>query len=515
MGLKKLLKGFGRKKKKTATATAKVKKNTPSSTVAPGTVHYVPASKAPASRYMFGASPYMMSSASLYRPVSSSGGSMRGYSGGLSPGLSGLSGLSGGFSGGFSSVPYTQPVVVSSSGSGRSGRSSRNSSQNTYVHVPGKYQTVVPGKPAHVDPGAMIAKVGDIIAYSHVDDGVTYHWLGKVKSLTPDGVVVEQRGDFSNTQNVVGKSVTLDRNTRNVRIFKFKRISPKNVKAYERQGFRFSHTAGGNGGNGGESADRSLLRNLGRQQGQYISFVYKGRPVFGQIEKIDMRTGEVHMKTSPTAMYNQNLLGIPIPTPGATAEIKFRPTANSQVSRLRGTPSKAYKDSLRQRGFQNLSAGFEVSNKSNANAMGMNYLVKSLLGKHAKTFEGWATELRIIKGLQDDKARKDELQKFIVTNLADLEQLEDFLRDTKQAAAVKNAVRDMKDKLMKKIQKDFFESQAEFDAMMSKSREVVEEQKRRGFVSTLLRGLSAGAGYAGRALSYGTSFIWTPPAASS
>jgi hypothetical protein len=295
--------------------------------------------------------------------------------------------------------------------SGLSGRSGRNSSGNTYVHVPGKYQTVFSGTPARLEPGAMIARVGDIIAYTDVYDNDTYQWLGKVKSLTPDGVVVEQRGQFSNTTNVAGKTVTLEKTTRNKRVFKFKRISPKDVKQYERQGWKFSHAYGNNGGNGGgNGSNRSLL--LGLSRGQTIAFVYKGKRVFGKIARVDMRTGEVHMNTSQNdkKLYNQEFLnGVVVKTPGRTAEIKFKPTANSKVEKFKNTVE--YRRALKKAGVQNLSEGFTLSNLNAKEEM--NYLTRQVLGSNLNTkFTELNEALDAIRDLPEGQ-KENALQQFV------------------------------------------------------------------------------------------------------
>ena len=463
MGLKKkLLKVFGRKKKKN-TATAKTVKTA-------GPVLYIPTSRTPASMYS--------SSASLFRPVSSYSGSSSGFSGygRLSPpgfSGSGYGRLSGsGFSGGSS--------VVSSGLSGLSGRSGRNSSGNTYVHLPGKYQMVLNGTPARVDPGAMIARVGDIIAYTDKYDGNTYEWLGKVKSLEKDGVVVEQRGYFEKTENVAGRTVKLPQEVRNVRVSRFKRVSPKDVKQYERQGWKFSHAYGGNGGNGGgngSSANRSLLRGL--TTGQFITFVYRGKPVYGQIEKIDRRTGEVHMKKNPQGMYNQNLLGIPIPTPGSTAEIKFRPSANSQITSLgSATLPKAYKIALQKKGFQNLSVGFKLSN-NNGNKMSMNFIVKQALGDHARTFETWDAQLSFIKTLQNDDEKKNAIQEFVVKNLIELEKLDELIEKSKNKPQFTKDVKNMKKQLLDRIKTLYptKDGEEKFDEMMDRAKGIVAKER--------------------------------------
>lgn len=488
MGLKKkLLKVFGRKKKNTATAkTAK--------TSSAGSVLYIPTSRTPASRYM--------SSSSLFRPVSYSGSSS-GYSSGRS---------------GFSGSGFSGSSTVSSGLSGLSGRSGRNSSGNTYVHVPGKYQTVFSGTPARLEPGAMIARVGDIIAYTDVYDNDTYQWLGKVKSLTPDGVVVEQRGQFSNTTNVAGKTVTLEKTTRNKRVFKFKRISPKDVKQYERQGWKFSHAYGNNGGNGGgngSSANRSLLRGL--KGGKFITFMYKGKPVFGQIDRIDTRTGEVHMKKNPQGMYNQNLLGIQIPTPGSEAEIKFRPSANSQITRLRDTLPGTYRVSLQERGFQNLSQGFKLSN-NNGNKMSMNFIVKQALGEHARTFETWDAQLQIIKGITDAGDKKNAIQEFVVNNLVELEKLDALIDASKNKPQFTKAASDMKKKLLGRIKTLYPKSEdgdKKFEEMMADVKATLAERRpSQGWFGWGLGKAAATAGLLYRAgaaaSSYGRSLLVTP-----
>ena len=330
----------------------------------------------------------------------------------------------------------------------------------------------------------MIARVGDIIAYTDVYDKDTYQWLGKVKSLTPDGVVVEQRGQFTNTTNVTGKAVTLERTTRNKRVFKFKRISPKDVKQYERQGWKFSHAYGadgngnGNGNGNGSSANRSLLRGLKREQ--FITFVYRGKPVYGQIDRIDTRTGEVHMKTNDQGMYNQNLLGIPIPTPGSTAEIKFRPSANSKITSLgRATPSKKYKESLRDRGFQNLSQGFKLSN-NNGNKMSMNFIVKQALGDYARTFETWDAQLQIIKRIQTDEDKKNAIQEFVVENLVELEKLDALIDASKNKPQFTKAASDMKNKLLGRIKTLYPKGQdgdKKFEEMMKDVKATLAEHR--------------------------------------
>ena len=490
MGLKKkLLKVFGRKKKKN-TATAKTVKTANKA----GPVLYIPTSRTPASMYS--------SSASLFRPVSSYSGSSSGFSGygRLSPpgfSGSGYGRLSGsGFSGGSS--------VVSS---GLSGLSGRNSSGNTYVHLPGKYQYVLNGTPAREDPGAMIARVGDIIAYTDKYDGNTYEWLGKVKSLEKDGVVVEQRGYFEKTENVAGRTVKLPQEVRNVRVSRFKRVSPKDVKQYERQGWKFSHAYGNNGGNGsgnGSSANRSLLRGL--TTGQFITFVYRGKPVYGQIEKIDRRTGEVHMKKNPQGMYNQNLLGIQIPTPGSEAEIKFRPSANSQITRLRSGSNPTSKKALTEKGFQNLSVGFKLSN-NNGNK-GMNFIVEKLLGDHAEQFKAWDSELRGIQRIQSLDDKRNQIQAFVLENLGELEKMDALLglESTKYSAAAKTAIKDMKEQLLKRVKKMYpiEEGKLSYDEMVTKAKDLVASQTQTvGWGSWLLGkigqvGRAAGGYMAGR-----------------
>ena len=360
----------------------------------------------------------------------------------------------------------------------------------------------------------MIAKVGDIIAYTDVYDGSTYEWLGKVKSLEKDGVVVEQRGYFEKTENVAGRTVKLPQEVRNVRVSRFKRVSPKDVKQYERQGWKFSHAYGGNGGNGGNgggngsSANRSLLRSL--EEGKFITFIYRGKPVYGQIDKIDRRTGEVHMKTNPQGMYNQNLLGIPIPTPGSTAEIKFRPSANSQITSLgRGTPSKNYKIALKKKGFQNLSVGFKLSNNSN-DAMSMNFLVEKLLGEKAQKFRDWSTALQVISGMKEGNDRDNAIMKFLVDNLGELENLDALLRSTKPSTAVKQAITDMKAKLLGQIKKLYGKNDTAYEAMMKKAQEIVEVEKARSWGPWLASVLARAGGLVVHGAKKGTEFFWGP-----
>ena len=326
-----------------------------------------------------------------------------------------------------------------------------------------------------------------------------------------DGVVVEQRGQFSNTTNVAGKTVTLEKTTRNKRVFKFKRISPKDVKQYERQGWKFSHAYGNNGGNGGgngSSANRSLLRGL--TTGKFITFMYRGKPVFGQIDKIDTRTGEVHMKKNPQGMYNQNLLGIQIPTPGSEAEIKFRPSANSQITRLRDTLPKAYRDSLQKRGFQNLSVGFKLSNLNAKEET--NYLTRQVLGSNLNTkFTQLNDALDVIRDLPEDQ-KENALQQFVFVTFNQIKALKTMAKTGSLKPQMQTALTSQINKLENRIRTIFFKDNPEgYQALMSRAEGILAEAGS-GSGWTLTGVLTALAGHTLRFGSKVVSYMKKPTA---
>ncbi len=394
-------------------------------------------------------------------------------------------------SGGFSPAPYGYGVPVS--GSPRSGSPSTSSSSSSstgayYIHIPGKMQGVVEAnKLVNVPAGAMFAKVGDVIAYSHKDPGNSeqQQWLGRVKRLQKDGVIVEQRGYFERVENVGGQTVKLPQEQRNIRISRFKRVLPKNVSAYEDLGYAFSHHDANAGGNGGSKANRALLRKLStnmKTKEQYIAFEYQGKPVFGKIAKIDMRTGEIHMQTKPDKLYNQQKFKnrIAVPMPGKNVKIKFKPTANSTVNSLGPQVNDRVRKILKGRGYQNLNQGFRLntSERKNANA---NFLNKKVLGDdHTILFNEMNGDIDWIESQRSTlppEKLTEYVTQFIFQMFPVMEKINYDIYKQGASKQKKEVVAKLINGIHTRVQKLFFGSSEEYNALVEKAHEVFEATK--------------------------------------
>lgn len=419
-------------------------------------------------------------------------GRSSGMSGFSTPRYSGMSGISG--MSGLSPMSSLRSVSTASSGSSSGGMG--RSKNAYYVHIPSEKPAVVTSLPINLPAGAMVAQVGDVIAYHTKDRGTMYHWLGKVLQLTKSGVIVRQRGDFDNKLNFDGESLSIPREYRDVLVHKFKRLSPQNVPAFESAGYRFSYK--NSASENGRPSTRSLTKGL--QSGQYIAFTYNDKPVYGKIKQIDMKTGEIHMETSPSATYDNNSMGgIMIPLQGSQVQIKFKPTSPSNFRSIGMTLPKKLKNTYQQQGWQNLSQGF----KSNTNSMKINYINKQLLGdKYYNKILQLFGDINAIAVMPHGQQRDDAFKHFLLSRYPDMEQIEEAIKKPLVARITNSQQRILSQQyedLKKFIKERFINEDKDFDETMQTTKAAYKELQGSGWWGYLMKAAKVASGHAVRA----------------